>query len=221
MELRDIEYFAVVAREGHLGRASEALGLTQPALSKCLRRLESALGAKLVRRTHTGVELTAEGAALAARTRALRMSLDDVAREIGDVSSGRTGTLRAGVAPGLPEQLVSAPCAAMLKDAPQTRVHLSIAHNDVLLPALRGGELELLVTGIPPRRYEDLVQDRLCEDPFAVFCAADHPLTRRRRVSMKDLCLFSPYETEGNFVAFNDIYLRHPEGRTLRCCFSH
>ena len=34
-------------------------------------------------------------------------------------------------------------------------------------------------------------------------------------------CLFSPYETGGNFVAFNDIYLRHPVGRALRCCFSH
>ena len=39
MDLRDIEYFAVIAEHGHLGRAAEALGLGQPALSISLRRL--------------------------------------------------------------------------------------------------------------------------------------------------------------------------------------
>ena len=50
MELRDIEYFAVIAEHGQLGRAAEALHLSQPALSKSLRRLEDALGVKLFRR---------------------------------------------------------------------------------------------------------------------------------------------------------------------------
>ena len=67
MELRDIEYFTVVAQHGHLGRAAAALGLSQPALSKSLRRLESALQAKLVKRTTKGVELTLEGSTLLAR----------------------------------------------------------------------------------------------------------------------------------------------------------
>src|SRR5689334_4923868 len=64
MELRDIDYFAVVAHHGHLGRAAEALGLGQPALSMSLRRLEQSAQAKLVKRTAKGVELTAVGAAL-------------------------------------------------------------------------------------------------------------------------------------------------------------
>ena len=45
MELRDIEYFGVIAEHGNLARAAEALGLSQPALSKSLRRLESAVDA--------------------------------------------------------------------------------------------------------------------------------------------------------------------------------
>jgi DNA-binding transcriptional LysR family regulator len=58
MELRDIEYFAVIAEHGSLARAAEGLGLSQPALSKCLRWLENAVEAKLVKRTSKGVELT-------------------------------------------------------------------------------------------------------------------------------------------------------------------
>ena len=57
MELRDIEYFAVIAEHGHLGRAADALGLSQPALSKSLRRLEQALQVKLVKRTPDTWEL--------------------------------------------------------------------------------------------------------------------------------------------------------------------
>ena len=49
--MRDVEYFAVVAEHGHVGRAAEALGLSQPALSRSLRRLESSEQAKLVTRT--------------------------------------------------------------------------------------------------------------------------------------------------------------------------
>ena len=63
MELRDIEYFAVVAEHGNLRRASEALGLSPPALSKSLRRLEESMQAKLVERTPKGVALTPVGAA--------------------------------------------------------------------------------------------------------------------------------------------------------------
>ena len=70
MELRDIEYFAVIAEHGHLGRAADVLGLSQPALSKSLRRLEQALQVKLVKRTPKGVELSAEGSVLLLRVRA-------------------------------------------------------------------------------------------------------------------------------------------------------
>jgi DNA-binding transcriptional LysR family regulator len=47
MELRDIEYFAVVAEQKHFGRAADILGLSQPALSKSLKRLELSLQVKL------------------------------------------------------------------------------------------------------------------------------------------------------------------------------
>src|SRR6478609_8832206 len=96
MELRDIEYFAVIAEHGHLGRAADTLGLSQPALSKSLRRLERALQVKLVRRIPKGVELTTEGSVLFLRVRELRLSLQSVVREIADVSQGRVGHLRVG-----------------------------------------------------------------------------------------------------------------------------
>ena len=88
MELRDLEYFVVVAEQGNLGRAAEQLRLSQPALSKSLKRLEDALEVRLFRRSANGMELTAEGSLLLSRARELRHSLRNVAREVSDVSRG-------------------------------------------------------------------------------------------------------------------------------------
>ena len=91
MELRDLECFVVVAEQGNLGRAAEQLRLSQPALSKSLKRLEDALEVRLFRRSANGMELTAEGSLLLSRARELRDSLRNVAREVSDVSRGTPG----------------------------------------------------------------------------------------------------------------------------------
>ena len=102
MELRDIEYFAVVAEHRNLGRAAEALGLSPTALSKSLRRLEKSLQAKLVNRTAKGVDLTVEGDALLSHVRGLRLSLADIASEVSDLAQGRVGRPRTRAHPTPP-----------------------------------------------------------------------------------------------------------------------
>jgi len=104
MDLRDIEYFAVVAQHGHLGRAAEALGLGQPALSMSLRRLEKSAQAKLVKRTPKGVELTAVGAALLSHAGKLRLARDDLAREVADLAHGRAGHFTSARVPRMPKR---------------------------------------------------------------------------------------------------------------------
>jgi DNA-binding transcriptional LysR family regulator len=187
MELRDIEYFAVVAEHGHLGRAAEALGLSTPALSKSLRRLEKAMQAKLVSRTPKGVELTAEGSALLSHVRPLRLSLHDVAREIADLSKGRSGHLRIGSNPGSAELLFPTALSALLTDAPEVTVSFTVGQNPVLLPALRNGHLDLIITSLATPPYEDIIQEHLYDDEFVVYASADHRLAGRPRVRIADL----------------------------------
>jgi len=188
MELRDIEYFTVVAEHGHLGRAAESLRLSQPALSKSLRRLERILDAKLVKRTPRGIELTPEGATLLARTRELRSSLQNVTREIADLGRGKVGEVRVGTGPMLAEQLFPASFLAVLEDAPRTRFTIVVSDNDGMIPALRRGELDLIVN-YPPRTMskEGLIEELLCEDEFVVVASSRHRLAKLRRVTIGDL----------------------------------
>lgn len=187
MELRDIEYFAVVAEHGHLGRAAEALGLSHPALSKSLRRLERSVQAKLVQRTPKGVELTAEGTALLSHVRALRLSLADVTREIAALSQGRVGHLRIGVGPGVAPQLIPKACSALLKDGAKTTFKVIVETGDVLVPALRKGEYDLIVTGILSSPPEGLTQEVLYDDEFVVVASTHHRFANAKTVTIGDL----------------------------------
>jgi DNA-binding transcriptional LysR family regulator len=186
MELRDIEYFAMVAQHAHLGRAAEALKLSQPAVSKSLRRLEEAVGAKLGTRTPKGVELTPEGSALLLRVRGLRVSLQDVAREVRDVSEGRIGHLRVGVGENIAEYLLPTAFEKLLVDAPGVLLKITVSDNDLMFPALHNGEIDLVVNYLR-RLPEGFAHEELYNDEMLVCASYRHPLTKRKRVSLSEI----------------------------------
>lgn len=187
MEARDLKYFAVVAEHGNLRRAAEALDMSQPAVSKSLRRLEEWAHAKLVKRTPKGVELTAVGAAVLMHARRLKLYLDDVDHEVMDLSQGRTGHLQIGVTPVNVENPVAQACIRLLGDSPGVTLNMLIGGNEVLLPALRKGELELTISGIPASPYEGLVHEPVFDDEFVVYASANHRLARRKQLTIADI----------------------------------
>ena len=170
MELRDIEYFTVLAEQGNIGRAAEILGLSQPAVSKSLRRLEDALQVKLFRRSHRGIALTAEGSVLLARTRDLRLSLQNIARELAELGEGRVTHLRIGVGRSLQGELLAAAFGKLLREAPRTTMQVVVSDADEISPALRNGELDLILNIMHPKPPEGLLYLPLYEEEFVV-CA--------------------------------------------------
>jgi DNA-binding transcriptional LysR family regulator len=187
LEARDLKYFAVAAEHGNLRRAAEALDMSQPALSKSLRRLEKWAHAKLVKRTPKGVELTAVGAALLKHARRLKLYLDDVGHEVTDLSQGRAGHLRIGVTPVNVEYPVAQACVRLLGDSPKVTLKILIGGNEVLFPALRKGELELTISGIPASPYEGLVHEPVFDDTFVVYASVNHPLAGRKHLTISDI----------------------------------
>lgn len=187
LDPRDLKYFAVVAEHGNLRRAAEALDLSQPGLSKCLRRLERAAGWNLVRRTPKGIELTDFGFVLLTHARRLKMYLDDVEQEVADLGQGRAGHLRIGVIPGYDEDLIPQACVKLLALSPKVTVRIAIGGLETLLPALRKGELDLNISGIPVTPPKDLVQQHLFDDRFVAYASRSHRLARRKRLTLADV----------------------------------
>src|SRR5262249_26119554 len=185
MELRDLEYFAVVAEQGNLGRAAELLGLSQPALSKSIARLEDAMEVKLFRRTAKGMDLTAEGSLLLSRARELRQYLQNVAREVSDVSRGHAGHIKIGVGTAVHDEFLLAAITDVLRAESRITMKVIVSDHDEILPALQSGEIDvmfnLMVLNEGPA---GLTYIPLYENECVVFCATNHRLAGRTHVPL-------------------------------------
>lgn len=186
-QLRDMEYFAAIAEHGQVQRAAAALGLSQPALSKSLGRLEKALDAKLLTRTPKGVELTTVGRALLPQIKRLKLALDDISREAADASNGRAGHFSVGTGPDLSLHLIPTTCGTLLRSCPEATMTVTVGTADVLLPALSRGELDLTVTASEFVGHDDIVQQPLLDEEYSVYCSTAHRLAKRKRVTLEDL----------------------------------
>jgi len=175
MDFRDLKYFEVIATEGHLGRAAERLHRTQPALTKCIGRLEESLGAALFEKDGRGMRLTAAGHVLLKRTRQMAIMVEETAREMRDHAGGLQGTVRIGCVPTLAEHLMPAVFSQLLDEAPGITVNLVVGMNDNLLAHLRDGEIDLVI-GPMLDADPDIVCEQIAEDTMVVMASENHPV---------------------------------------------
>ena len=98
MDLRAIAYFATVAEYGTVRGAAARLGISQPALTKAIRRLEDEMGVVLFDRQARGVTPTAYGRTLLRHARNLQASLKEAREEIAALRAGIAGRVRIGAA---------------------------------------------------------------------------------------------------------------------------
>ena len=175
MDFRDLKYFEVIAEEGNLGRAAERLHRTQPALTKCIDRLEEDLGARLFEKDGRGMRLTAAGEVLVRRTRQMAIMVEETAREMQDYAGGLQGTVRIGCVPTLAEHLMPAVFEQLLLEAPAIAVNLVVGMNDNLLAGLRDGEIDLVV-GPVLDTDPDMTCEQIAEDTVVVMASESHPI---------------------------------------------
>ena len=164
VELRQLEYFAAVARHGHFTRAAEALYITQPALSQQVRRLEAELGLALLRRTSRGVELTAAGADL----------LVHAEKVLAEVAAARAVMDRhTGASRGVARVAATAADAARL---PEALADFHADHPGVQIALRQGSAAEVIA--LVQRGAVDVGVLALTDEPAGVVATplADEPL---------------------------------------------
>ncbi|SNS92572.1 transcriptional regulator, LysR family [Noviherbaspirillum humi] len=177
MDFRDLKYFEEIASQGHVGRAAEKLCRTQPALTKCIDRLEEEIGERLFERSGRGIQLTGAGKVLLARTRQMGLLMDETMREIQDFAQGLEGHIRLGCVPTLAEHLLPDISEKLLGEARNVTLQLVVAMNDALLARLKDGELDLVVG--PLVQNSDFEGVPIIEDDVVVLASANHEIFRR------------------------------------------
>lgn len=187
MDLRDLAFFEVIAETGHLGRAAERLGRTQPALTKCVQRLEASVGADLFARSARGLVLTQVGEVLLTRARLMRTAMDEAIREVGEFAAGTAGHVRIGTGATMAEYLLPHVCRHLISAAPGVTVDLQIGMSGVLRTALREGRLDLVIGPVLPGDSDAFAHESFGTDEVVVVAARGHPLCGRK-LDMEDLC---------------------------------
>ena len=124
LDLRLLHQAITLASFRNYARAAQALHLTQPALSRSIAGLEQRLGEKLFNRTSRGVEPTAFGALLLARSQALLDGATNIEREFKLMRGLELGELRVGSGAYPAQMSVGKAIGRMLNRHPRLRGHL-------------------------------------------------------------------------------------------------
>ncbi|MGH8674605.1 MAG: LysR family transcriptional regulator [Burkholderiales bacterium] len=189
MNFDDVHYLAALWECRHVGRAAQALGLTQPALSRALARFEAQLGVPLFERTPKGLVPTPAGEAFARRMLRVRSEISDAVGELDQMRSGKLGALRVGYSPNIDEAFVLSTCRQLICERPAARLSIVSRLLEDLARLLMQGDLDLIVAQISEPVATGLHVEVIYEDRLCVVADRKHPLLRKERVTLADVAL--------------------------------
>lgn len=185
MTLTQLSYIVAVETHGHFGRAAEACGVTQPALSMQVRKLERELGVVLFDRTRSPVIPTDLGRLIVEQARVV---LRETARipELKEEAGGKVaGELRVGVIPTLGPYLLPRFVQRLAQEHPGLQLVLEEMLTATIVERLRSEKLDIGL--IASDEGPDLLYRPLFEEPFVAYVSREHPLASRRRLSPHEL----------------------------------
>ncbi|HJS86781.1 MAG TPA: LysR substrate-binding domain-containing protein [Acetobacteraceae bacterium] len=177
-----------IERNRSLLKASVALGVSQPALTKSLHELEDILQLRLFDRHPRGVYPTEGGIVFVRSARRILAELRRLDEELDLLSSPGGGTLALGALPVAASGVLPGALARLKAAYPAIRVRLQQGRTEELLPLLASGELDLIVG----RLYEPAVPDgfareALWSEPISVLARAEHPIFSLGAVTVEEL----------------------------------
>lgn len=184
MELDQLRYFLRVADVASFTRAAEELGISQPALSRSIQRLEEELGQPVLERQGRSLSLTEAGALLQGRAQQILSLIEDTKAEISD--DGKSGRIRIGAIPTIGPYFLPALLRRFSQEFPQAQLIVHEETTDKLIKSCAQGEIDVGILALPiSARYLEIQE--LFEEELLLVIPPDHPLAEKPRVYLSDI----------------------------------
>jgi DNA-binding transcriptional LysR family regulator len=199
LELRHLVTFKEVAAKRSFGRAADALGFTQSAVSQQIARLEAVLGQPLFRRPGgpKPVELTVAGELLLPRVDDLIAQLRSIGRDFEGLAEGTVGRLAVGTFQSISVRLLPAVLGALVAERPELQVDLlESTSGSVLRQAMLDHELDVTFWVDDDTDWAGLEMIRLFEDEFVVMAPATDALAAYDPRELSGLPLIGQHATD-------------------------
>lgn len=176
--LRQLQYLVAVAELGGFRRAADACGVAQPSLSAQVAQVESALGVQIFERGARGVRVSAAGAPVIDRARAMLLAARDLAEAARQQADPLRGTLRIGVIPTVCPYLLPEVARPLKRRLPDLHLIWSEEKTRVLLDQVQDARLDGAIVALEDRLLH-LEHAAIGDDPFVLAGAPGHPLMKR------------------------------------------
>jgi DNA-binding transcriptional LysR family regulator len=190
LRMRQVALILAVGEHGTLRKASLELGMTQPAATKMIQELESALGQRLFERVGRGQKLTPAGASVLRYFSGIRGSLEAMSRELAELQLGSAGRVSIGSIMAPSPQLLTGAIVALKKAYPLLSIDVTLETSDRLLELLREGSLDLAIGRIRDAHRADYCFEPLENEALAVVVGTRHPLAKLKKVKFTQLLAY-------------------------------
>ncbi len=187
MELNDLKYFCTAADTEHISKAAAMLGVSQPFLTKVIRRLEEELGCTLFDHVGRHVKLNKDGKILYDKAKIVLSDVDaiyDAFPGASDGAKGSTITLATSS---------SAYCSDIpilfTNEFPNSGVRRDYYGRQDLIKVLEQGRVDFAICSPPisTQESDDIESETLHKERACLLIPVNHPLAEKDEISVKDL----------------------------------
>ncbi|MEV7341750.1 LysR family transcriptional regulator [Streptomyces sp. NPDC093544] len=187
VDTRLLRYFIAVAEEGSLTRAADRLFVSQPALTKQIKQLETQLRVRLFARSRAGMALTEAGRTLAERVPALLADWDQILRETKSTADRAAHVLRVGFLASAANEATPHIITEFTRRQPGWRVDMRQAAWSNPTAGLIVGDVDAALLRLPFPGQESLRVEELFTEPRWVALPTTHPFATCDQIPFRDL----------------------------------
>ncbi|WP_174614445.1 LysR family transcriptional regulator [Virgibacillus ihumii] len=187
MDIRQIQYFAEVARQLNFTRAASILHISQPSLSKTMKNLEDELGVTLFYRGIKRLELTDAGQAFLVNAKNVLDAFENLTTELNDVIDLKRGEIKIGIPPIIGAVFFSKLISRYKEAYPSINILLTEVGTNKIKTGVSEGELDIgLICNLPVQK-ENFETIQLLKDPLMLIVHKDNPLARNKTIEFSDI----------------------------------
>ena len=187
MDIRTMQYYLAVVREGTISAAAQALHVAQPSLSRQMKELEEELGVSLFVRGNRKITLTEEGMVLRKRAEEMVRLMQMTEEEISQIKNHISGSVRIGAGESWSFHYLSRAAASIAAEHPDIRFHITSGDTQDLMDELNNGLIDFAVifTSVDHTLYQSI--ELPVQDSFGVLMPKDCPLAEKSEIRLSDL----------------------------------
>lgn len=184
MDIRQLEYFAEVAKHLSFTKAAASLHVSQPSISKAIQNIEAELGVPLFYRSSKQLELTDAGRAVLINANDVLFSFNNLRSELTDILNLQKGQIRIGIPPIIGAEFFSKYISTYKEKYPYIEIHLTEVGTKMIRQGVEAGQLDIgLICNANVN--EQLEAVRLLYNPLMLVLHKDHPLAKLDMVPFK------------------------------------